>query len=325
MPKISIVVPVYKVEQYLDRCVESILAQTFTDFELILVDDGSPDNCPQMCDNWAKKDSRIRAVHQRNCGAAAARNKGIAEAVGEYLMFCDSDDYVSPLWAERLIKFANAETLPMGVYCRDKKDLGNLKKLAVEHEKTYNKNEYFSFNKCGLAGYLCNAIYHRQTVIENGIKIRQQADLGDYNEDLIFALTYASKIKNIVYTGYSDYIYDVRDNSLSHSFDKYYFVKYKEKYTLWKNFIITNNCPEIQLKELATIMLYHFLLSLRNSYKQGYKQFKAVASCGEMQEIIRTADTCKENPKIINLIKNKRYRRLHLLYRLQNIKGRLIK
>lgn len=70
MPEISIIVPVYKVEKYLDRCVKSILAQTFTDFELILVDDGSPDNCSQMCDEWAKKDERIRVIHKENGGAS---------------------------------------------------------------------------------------------------------------------------------------------------------------------------------------------------------------------------------------------------------------
>lgn len=95
MPKISVIVPVYKVEKYLDRCVRSVLAQTFRDFELILVDDGSPDSCPQMCDDWAKKDSRIRVIHQNNQGLSAARNTGIRAASGEYINFIDSDDWVS--------------------------------------------------------------------------------------------------------------------------------------------------------------------------------------------------------------------------------------
>ena len=106
MPKISIIVPVYKVEQYLDRCVESVLAQTFKDFELILVDDGSPDNCPQMCDEWAKKDERIVVIHQENGGLSAARNTGIDWAFensnSEWLTFIDSDDWVHPEYLERL-------------------------------------------------------------------------------------------------------------------------------------------------------------------------------------------------------------------------------
>lgn len=94
MPLISVIVPIYKVEKYIDRCAESILAQSFTDFELILVDDGSPDNCPQICDEYAKKDSRIRVIHKENGGLSDARNAGIDIAEGEWLAFIDSDDYV---------------------------------------------------------------------------------------------------------------------------------------------------------------------------------------------------------------------------------------
>ncbi len=92
MPLISVVVPVYKVEKYLCRCVDSILAQTFTDFELILVDDGSPDNSGAMCDDYAAKDSRVRVIHKENGGLSDARNAGIEVAEGKYLYFIDSDD-----------------------------------------------------------------------------------------------------------------------------------------------------------------------------------------------------------------------------------------
>ena len=84
MPQISVIVPVYKVEPYLRRCIDSILSQTFTDFELILVDDGSPDNCPAICDEYALKDSRIRVIHQKNSGLSAARNAGINYAFAYY-------------------------------------------------------------------------------------------------------------------------------------------------------------------------------------------------------------------------------------------------
>ena len=94
MPTISVIVPVYKAEAYLDRCVKSILAQTYTDFELILVDDGSPDNCPAMCDAWAEQDNRITVIHQANGGLSAARNAGIAASRGMYLCFVDSDDVI---------------------------------------------------------------------------------------------------------------------------------------------------------------------------------------------------------------------------------------
>ena len=89
---ISVVVPVYKVEIYLDKCIQSVLNQTFRDFELILVDDGSPDRCGEICDLWAEKDHRIRVIHKSNGGLSDARNAGISQAKGEWLSFVDSDD-----------------------------------------------------------------------------------------------------------------------------------------------------------------------------------------------------------------------------------------
>lgn len=93
---ISVIVPVYNVEQYLDRCVESIINQTYKNLEIILVDDGSPDNCPAMCDAWAKKDNRIKVIHKANGGLSDARNAGMAIATGELIGFVDSDDWISP-------------------------------------------------------------------------------------------------------------------------------------------------------------------------------------------------------------------------------------
>lgn len=94
-PCISVIVPVYKAEKYIDECVESILNQTFTDLELILIDDGSPDNCGVICDEYAKKDDRVRVFHQENLGVCAARNVGIDNAKGKYITFVDSDDYIT--------------------------------------------------------------------------------------------------------------------------------------------------------------------------------------------------------------------------------------
>ncbi len=93
---VTVVVPVYGVEQYLDRCVRSIVGQTYQNLEILLIDDGSPDRCPQLCDTWAGKDSRIRVIHQANAGLGMARNTGIENAAGDYLCFVDSDDRLQP-------------------------------------------------------------------------------------------------------------------------------------------------------------------------------------------------------------------------------------
>ena len=110
MPEVSIVVPIYNVEPYLKRCVDSILSQTFPDFQLILVDDGSPDNCGKICDEYAKKDSRIHVIHQENGGLSAARNSGIdwvfEQSYTKWITFIDSDDWVTPNYLELLISIA---------------------------------------------------------------------------------------------------------------------------------------------------------------------------------------------------------------------------
>lgn len=141
MPELSIIVPVYKVEKYLPRCIDSILAQTFGDFELILIDDGSPDGCGRICDEYAKKDKRIVVIHQKNMGVSAARNAGLDIAHGRYIGFVDSDDWIEPQMYEVMMdairengadmavcgvryadedgKFTRADRLSEGVYSRD--------------------------------------------------------------------------------------------------------------------------------------------------------------------------------------------------------------
>lgn len=108
-PLISVIVPIYNVEKYLARCVDSIANQTYKNLEIILVDDGSPDLCPQMCDDYAEKDSRIKVVHKKNGGLSDARNAGMAVATGAYISFIDSDDYVSDDFFECLLDVMNKE------------------------------------------------------------------------------------------------------------------------------------------------------------------------------------------------------------------------
>lgn len=119
MSRVSVVVPVYKVEQYLERCVKSILEQTYEDFELILVDDGSPDNCPKLCDEIKKTDSRIHVIHQQNGGLSAARNAGIdwtfENSDSEWITFIDSDDWVHPCYLESLLKAAVEFSCPVSM------------------------------------------------------------------------------------------------------------------------------------------------------------------------------------------------------------------
>ena len=119
--KISVIIPIYKVEKYLNRCVESVVNQSYQNLEIILVDDGSPDNCPKMCDDWAEKDNRIKVIHKENGGLSDARNAGLKVAMGEYISFVDSDDWIAKDFYEVLIRVLNAVCILLMTrkkYCR---------------------------------------------------------------------------------------------------------------------------------------------------------------------------------------------------------------
>ena len=158
MSEISIIVPVYKAERYLDECVNSILSQTFLDFELILVDDGSPDRCGEICDAYARSDSRIKVIHQKNQGQSAARNAAIKMAKGNWICFVDSDDAIHPQMLESLYdaavsnnvqmsmcSFVEAELIPEGFY-RSHDVLSSVVTLDEDTLlRLYDKNQYPSW------------------------------------------------------------------------------------------------------------------------------------------------------------------------------------
>lgn len=148
MPKISIVVPIYKVEPYLRRCIDSILTQTFCDFEAILVDDGSPDNCPQICDEYEKKDSRIHVIHQKNGGLSSARNAGLdwifSNSNSNWITFIDSDDWIYPQYLEYLYRAVKEENVLISVCktARERKMFHDMKHQSYEI-KSMTPEEYW--------------------------------------------------------------------------------------------------------------------------------------------------------------------------------------
>lgn len=148
MPQITVIVPVYKAEQYLEVCIRSILNQTFKDIEIILIDDGSPDKCPAICDEYAKKDQRIKVIHQKNAGVAVARNEGIRNANGEYITFVDSDDYLEPEMYNEMFKNAKAYDCDV-VMCDCIKEFGETSSIYTHniregyYDRMQIKTEYF--------------------------------------------------------------------------------------------------------------------------------------------------------------------------------------
>ena len=165
-PRLSVVVPVFNVEKYLCRCIDSILDQTFSDFELILVDDGSPDKCGEICDGYAARDSRIRVIHQRNGGLSDARNTGINASRGEIIGFVDSDDTISPDMYQEMIRYMDDHRLD--IVCADTYVVKRGKQIF---RPRYKEDKLFSHGEAIreiLTGVLDNAapnkIFKRKTI-----------------------------------------------------------------------------------------------------------------------------------------------------------------
>lgn len=143
--KVSVIVPIYKIERYLHQCVDSIIAQTFTDFELLFIDDGSPDGCPAICDEYAQKDARIRVFHKPNGGLTSARNHGLDNAKGDWIMHIDGDDWIEPTYIEELYNAAIKNDADIAI-CgfRFAYEDGS---FVIEHPTVWDDNRSTSLNR----------------------------------------------------------------------------------------------------------------------------------------------------------------------------------
>lgn len=199
---ISLIVPVYKVEEYLPKCIDSILAQTYKDWELLLIDDGSPDRSGEICDEYAATDNRIRVYHQSNAGASSARNKGIEKAQGEYIVFADADDIVSPYYLSHL---ANTDyDIVINSYSR----FGEVEEdvIITQNEEIYYREDIAEFSKKYLIDGTILAPYcklFKTSIIKrNSIRF----PLGMKNaEDIYFVLDYIKHCSSFIVQGYIDY------------------------------------------------------------------------------------------------------------------------
>lgn len=211
---VSIVVPVYKVEKYLNKCIESILNQTYKYIEIILVDDGSPDSCPEICDYYDKKDKRIKVIHQENHGLAAARNVGMTYAKGKYITFIDSDDYVGIHYVESLynaIVFSDAD-MSICDYIKVEDDCGkeaknatyivldNVECLKDIYQPTWHGMEFVAWGK----------LYNIQLFKKNNICYPE----GKIHEDAFVTYKLIYNAKKIVFTKEILYFYRQRENSI---------------------------------------------------------------------------------------------------------------
>lgn len=211
-PKISIVVPVYNVEQYLEQCLFQIMNQTYTNLEIILVDDGATDNSGSICDDFAKKDERIKVIHKENGGLSDARNVGMKHATGEYIGFIDSDDYPEITMYEKLYKLIEKYNVDISI-CGKYRDT-NLKKEIYKEELLSRRNVFEEMARVGkIESHAWNKLYRRN--LFDGIEY----PVGKTYEDIYTTYKIIEKVDEVAYT--SEQLYFYRDNPESISNQKF--------------------------------------------------------------------------------------------------------
>lgn len=307
---ISIIIPVYKVEKYLEKCIESVLKQTYTNLQIILVDDGSPDNCGKICDEYAKKDSRIEVIHKANGGLSDARNVGISKAKGRYIGFVDSDDYIKENMYEILLNLIKKYDADVSIcnlydvidgneYIRNKENgIREYSRLDILKEVLLDKN---------IQSYAWNKLYKKELFDE------VKYPIGKKYEDIGTTFYIFEKCNKIVVTSEPEYYYLKRSDSLVNNVTESTVFDYMEL-ILQRYLYIYDNIKE--LKQYNDYYLVRTLLTANNDIKE-LKQIeeKTKQKYNELynisKEILRTNYsnlkkffTEEQNEKIIWIINN---------------------
>lgn len=277
-PKVSIIVPVYKAEQYLHRCVDSILAQTFTDLELLLIDDGSPDRSGEICDEYAKLDSRIRVFHKPNGGVSSARQCGIDNALGEYTIHVDPDDWVDSAMLEELYNKAKADDADM-VICDFYEIYKDMQVRNIQRPQNFkNENILRQVLDASIHGSLCNKLIRRRCYSLYNISLPHEMSLWEDRYIICRLLMHNIKVSYLdqafyYYDRYSNQNSIVRMPSLSSLDSVIYFIDYFEKHLNVSNYIDEFYLLKEYAKNMAFLCTSCSYSQFENLYKEINKRY----------------------------------------------------
>lgn len=271
-PIISIIVPIYKVEQYLPKCIDSILNQTFSDFELLLIDDGSPDKSGNICDEYAKQDNRIRVFHKKNGGVSSARQCGIDYAVGEYTIHVDPDDWIEPNMLQELYIKAKEEDADM-VICDYFVDFSNTGKSSYikQQPASENSNDLLKELFTNLHGNCWNKLIKRSTSLKYGAYFPKGIN---YCEDVCFNVQLFMHSIKVSYLPKAFYHYIQVPTSITNNFSKQKLETCK-KYVEWLCNILPDSSFEVmKAKEMVKMNAVNFAILSNTEIKELYPEIK---------------------------------------------------
>lgn len=274
-PKVSVVIPVYNVENYLHRCVDSIRCQSLKDIEIILVDDGSPDNCPAMCDEYAQIDSRIKVIHKQNAGLGMARNSGLKIATGEYVTFIDSDDWLDSTAYEDIYLRCKKNDLDMCSFQfrRVKLDKTKIEQPKVKYRKFEGKKEVRDFI-LGLIGKdytdpnsetygmsSCMALFRKALFDKTSVRYPSEREVA--SEDLIFLINFAPIMNKIEIVPDVYYNYLINPQSISSNFSEAKYIRLIKMIDAVKEFCKKNFSRHEYINHFYTQQLRAFKVALK--------------------------------------------------------------
>jgi len=210
MPKVSVIIPVYNAEKYLRECIDSVLAQTFDDFELLLINDGSTDGSGKICDEYAKKDKRIKVFHKENGGVSSARNLGLDNAKGEWITFVDSDDKVIEMYLYNLYKdVENCDIVFQGII---KKKFNTKEEIQmIFYDEVINIKDFLQNHMITSYGFAVAKLFSFSIIKKNRIEFDECIN---FAEDALFLIDYLCFVENIMLSSNKGYYYYERENSL---------------------------------------------------------------------------------------------------------------
>ncbi len=268
---VTIIVPIYKVEKYLPKCIESLIHQTYENLEIILVNDGSPDNCGEICDKYSKKDNRIQVIHKQNGGLSDARNKAIKIAKGDYILLADSDDWIPLDAVENMYSLAKEKECDIVVgqanivyELKEKKEIKENEAYIKEYS---NKEalEVMLYNS-EITNMACNKLYKRQ--LFNGIEY----PVGKLYEDLATTYKLIAKSKKVVVTSKKTYNYliDRNDSIMNTKFNinRMQALQFTEKILQF----VRENYPDIEKAAISRLYMECIFILLKLPYAKEYKE-----------------------------------------------------
>lgn len=263
---ISVIVPVYNTEKLLGKCIESVLKQTYTNFELILIDDGSSDTSGVICDSYAYEDERIKVIHIENSGVSLARNTGLQSAIGDFIAFLDSDDYLEPDFLEHAIKnITNADVYISGITMYGGN--GSCQYIPKFYGNITIKNLYesifFTIPQICVSGPFCK-MFKKKIITENSIWFDPKLRCG---EDTDFNLSYMRYAKSAYIENKSYYnYYRGNSNSLYSSYNPQYYADHVHVYDKWLNFINDIQCGQASIHYFKQVYVRALIGNLHTAF-----------------------------------------------------------